>query len=87
MLESITITEYLFTRLHQLGIEGLHGVPGDFNLKALDYVNKCGLKWVGSANELNAGMALLERSQGFSLIQEKATLLMVTRVSRTLALL
>lgn len=51
----VDIAEYLFTRLHQIGVRSVHGVPGDFNLVALDYVPKVGLKWVGNANELNAG--------------------------------
>jgi pyruvate decarboxylase len=51
----IDIAEYLFTRLHQIGVRSVHGVPGDFNLVALDYVPKAGMKWVGNANELNAG--------------------------------
>jgi pyruvate decarboxylase len=28
-----------------------------FNLVALDYMEGCGLKWVGNCNELNAGYA------------------------------
>ncbi len=51
----VDIAEYLFTRLYQIGVRSVHGVPGDFNLVALDYVPKVGLKWVGNANELNAG--------------------------------
>lgn len=51
----VNIAEYLYTRLHQLGVKDLHGVPGDFNLVALDYVEPCGLNWVGNCNELNAG--------------------------------
>jgi pyruvate decarboxylase len=38
-------------------VRSVHGVPGDYNLVALDYVAKNGLKWVGNCNELNAGMA------------------------------
>ncbi|KAG9856867.1 pyruvate decarboxylase, partial [Aureobasidium melanogenum] len=53
----VNIAEYLFTRLHQLGVKDLHGVPGDFNLVALDYVEPCGVNWVGNCNELNAGYA------------------------------
>lgn len=55
----VDIAEYLFTRLHQLGIRSVHGVPGDFNLVALDYIPKTGLSWVGNCNELNAGEPLL----------------------------
>lgn len=51
----VDVAEYLFTRLHQLGVRSVHGVPGDFNLVALDYLPRCKLNWVGSVNELNAG--------------------------------
>ncbi|KAI0867160.1 thiamine diphosphate-binding protein [Xylaria cubensis] len=57
MPDSIQLAEYLFTRLRQLGIDAVHGVPGDFNLTLLDYVEPAGLQWVGNANELNAGYA------------------------------
>ena len=50
------VAEYLFRRLHEVGIRAIHGVPGDYNLAALDYLPKCGLDWVGNCNELNAGM-------------------------------
>ena len=50
------VAEYLFRRLHEVGIRAVHGVPGDYNLSALDYLPKCGLHWVGNCNELNAGM-------------------------------
>lgn len=50
------VAEYLFRRLHEVGIRAVHGVPGDYNLTALDYLPKCGLDWVGNCNELNAGM-------------------------------
>ncbi|KAF1956456.1 pyruvate decarboxylase [Byssothecium circinans] len=53
----VDIAEYLFTRLHQVGVRSIHGVPGDYNLVALDYVAKTGLSWVGNCNELNAGYA------------------------------
>jgi pyruvate decarboxylase len=55
----IDVAEYLFTRLQQLGVKSIHGVPGDYNLVALDYIPKVGLKWVGNVNELNAGKQLL----------------------------
>ncbi|KAI1319588.1 putative pyruvate decarboxylase [Xylariaceae sp. FL0255] len=53
----VHVAEYLFTRLHQLGIRSIHGVPGDYNLVALDYIPGAGLQWVGNANELNAAYA------------------------------
>ncbi|KAF2129817.1 pyruvate decarboxylase [Dothidotthia symphoricarpi CBS 119687] len=51
------IAEYLFRRLQEVGVESIHGLPGDYNLVALDYIPKVGLKWVGNCNELNAGYA------------------------------
>ncbi|KAI2602948.1 pyruvate decarboxylase [Hypoxylon fragiforme] len=53
----VDVAEYLFTRLHQIGIRSVHGLPGDFNLVALDYLPKANLKWVGNCNELNAAYA------------------------------
>ncbi|EXJ85120.1 pyruvate decarboxylase [Capronia epimyces CBS 606.96] len=55
--EPVDAVTYLFTRLKQIGIDSVHGLPGDFNLVALDYLSDCGLKWVGNCNELNAGYA------------------------------
>ncbi|KAL4924307.1 alpha-keto acid decarboxylase family protein [Aspergillus undulatus] len=55
--QPIDVAEYLFRRLHEVGVRSVHGVPGDFNLTALDYLPKCGLHWVGNCNELNAGYA------------------------------
>lgn len=53
--EPVDVAKYLFTRLHQVGIRSIHGLPGDYNLASLDYVSECGLRWVGNVNELNAG--------------------------------
>lgn len=57
MAPTVKLAEYLFQRLVQLGIGSVHGVPGDFNLTLLDYVEPAGLNWIGNANELNAGYA------------------------------
>lgn len=57
MPETIKLAEYLFTRLKQLGVGAVHGVPGDYNLTLLDYVEPSGLQWVGNCNELNAAYA------------------------------
>ena len=54
---TVPLAEYLFTRLRQLGVDSIHGVPGDYNLPLLDYVEPQGLLWVGNCNELNAGYA------------------------------
>ncbi|KAI5859897.1 thiamine diphosphate-binding protein [Durotheca rogersii] len=53
----VTVADYLFTRLRQVGISSVHGLPGDFNLVALDYLLRSGLNWVGNCNELNAAYA------------------------------
>ncbi|WP_460688455.1 alpha-keto acid decarboxylase family protein [Nesterenkonia suensis] len=51
-----TIGDYLLDRLAELGLTELFGVPGDFNLRFLDHVvAHDDIRWVGSANELNAG--------------------------------
>ncbi len=56
--KKIDLGIYLFTRIKQLGITSIFGVPGDFNLQLLDYVYKVpDLKWVGCCNELNAAYA------------------------------
>lgn len=56
-MTSIKLADYLFARLRQLGVGSVHGVPGDFNLDLLDYVQPPGLRWIGNANELNAAYA------------------------------
>ncbi|KAE8423608.1 thiamine diphosphate-binding protein [Aspergillus pseudocaelatus] len=57
MSETIHLTEYLFRRLRQAGLQAVHGVPGDYNLLMMDYIVPAGLEWVGNCNELNAGYA------------------------------
>jgi pyruvate decarboxylase len=56
--KQIPLAKYIFTRLRQLEIQAIHGVPGDYNIVALDYLRDAGLEWVGDTNELNAGMSL-----------------------------
>ncbi|KAG8529201.1 uncharacterized protein KY384_005836 [Bacidia gigantensis] len=55
--DPVDVAEYLFRRLYEVGVRGVHGVPGDYNLVALDYIPQHGLYWVGNCNELNAGYA------------------------------
>ncbi|KAJ5628128.1 hypothetical protein N7490_010356 [Penicillium lividum] len=54
---SVSVAQYLFSRIKEVGIRSVHGVPGDYNLASLDYVGKAGLRWIGNCNELNAGYA------------------------------
>ncbi|CAI7671787.1 unnamed protein product [Penicillium palitans] len=63
--------EYLFRRLAQLGVGSIHGVPGDYNLTVLDYLEPAGLHWVGNANELCAGYA----ADGYARIKGIAALI------------
>ena len=67
----ITIAEYLLKRLKEVNVEHMFGVPGDYNLGFLDYVEDSkDIKWVGSCNELNAGYAAdgYARLRGFGVI-------------------
>lgn len=53
-----TVGQYLVDRLEEIGIDKVFGVPGDYNLTFLDYIqNHEGLSWQGNTNELNAAYA------------------------------
>ncbi|KAL4786191.1 pyruvate decarboxylase [Aspergillus varians] len=78
----IDVAEYLFRRLHEVGVRAVHGVPGDFNLVALDYLPKCGLSWVGNCNELNAGYA----ADGYARVNGMAALVTTFGVGELSAL-
>ena len=53
-----TVGDYLLDRLAELGVTEIFGVPGDYNLEFLDHiVAHPVIRWVGNANELNAGYA------------------------------
>lgn len=53
-----TVGDYLLDRLAELGVSEIFGVPGDYNLEFLDHIiAHPRLRWVGNANELNAGYA------------------------------
>ena len=57
-MRKLTVAQYLLTRLVELGIHDIFGVPGDYNLVFLDQiVNFKSLRWVGNCNELNAAYA------------------------------
>ncbi|WWC67969.1 uncharacterized protein I206_101888 [Kwoniella pini CBS 10737] len=58
MSETIEFGQYVVERLKQAGVKQVFGVPGDFNLEWLDFVeNDPDIEWVGNANELNAAYA------------------------------
>lgn len=41
----IDIAEYLFRRLHEVGVRGVHGVPGDYNLVRLSVPRQRGVQF------------------------------------------
>lgn len=52
------VSEYIVKRLEELGINDFFGLPGDYNFNILYAIeNNPGTKWIGCANELNAGYA------------------------------
>ena len=54
----MTIGDFLFVRLQQIGVEHVFGVPGDFNLQLLEQVKEVGgIEFIGTCNELNAAYA------------------------------
>ncbi|KAJ4360824.1 uncharacterized protein N0V89_001391 [Didymosphaeria variabile] len=58
MANKISLGRYMWERIHQIGVNSIFGVPGDFNLQFLDSIfDVDGLKWVGNQNELNAAYA------------------------------
>jgi indolepyruvate decarboxylase len=57
-MKTPTVAEYVLTRLAQLGIDKVFGVPGDYAFSIDDAVEVVpGLEWVVCANELNAAYA------------------------------
>ncbi|KAJ5996901.1 hypothetical protein N7522_008561 [Penicillium canescens] len=80
--DTIKLGDYLFTRLRQLGVESMFGVPGDYNLRLLDFVTPAGLHWVGNCNELNAAYA----ADGYGRIKGLAALVTTYGVGELSAL-
>ena len=53
-----TVVDYLLTRLSQVGVISVFGVPGDFNFPILDAIAaRPALAWQGMATEQGAGYA------------------------------
>ncbi|KAI0333709.1 pyruvate decarboxylase [Cubamyces sp. BRFM 1775] len=65
--ETMFVGQYLVERLVQLGVTKMFGVPGDFNLGFLDFVeDHPKIDWVGDCNELNAAYA----ADGYARVNE-----------------
>ncbi|GAB7346419.1 hypothetical protein MBLNU457_5116t1 [Dothideomycetes sp. NU457] len=57
-MATIPLGQYLWTRIRDVGINTVMGLPGDFQLNLLDYINDIpNLRFVGNGNELNAAYA------------------------------
>ncbi|KAI0700359.1 pyruvate decarboxylase [Cerioporus squamosus] len=65
--DTMYVGQYLVERLVQLGVTKMFGVPGDFNLGFLDFVeDHPKIDWVGNCNELNASYA----ADGYARVNE-----------------
>lgn len=70
-MKTPTVAQYTLSRLVQLGIDKIFGVPGDYAFSIDDAVEQVpGLEWVASANELNAAYA----ADGYARIRGAALL-------------
>jgi indolepyruvate decarboxylase len=55
---SVTVIEYILGRLHDIGVNDIFGVPGDYAFPLHDaIVAHPDVNWIGCCNELNAGYA------------------------------
>lgn len=74
-IKEVTISDYILTRLEQVGVTCLYGVPGDFFLRFLDYVeDHKAIEWVGCTNELNASYA----ADGYARLKQGLGVLVTT---------
>jgi indolepyruvate decarboxylase len=70
-MKTPTVAEYVLTRLAQLGIDKVFGIPGDYAFSIDDAVEQIpALEWVVCANELNAAYA----ADGYARIRGAAIL-------------
>jgi indolepyruvate decarboxylase len=66
-----TVIQHVLSRLHDLGVKDVFGVPGDYAFPINDAVcNDKRLRWVGCCNELNASYA----ADGYARIRGMAAL-------------
>jgi hypothetical protein len=72
---SIDFAQYLVERLKQCNVKYVFGVPGDYNLELLDFIERDPeLVWVGNANELNAAYA----SDGYARVKRGLGVIITT---------
>ncbi len=55
---SQTVIQYVLSRLEDLGVSDVFGIPGDFVYPVCDaIIDDPGIRWIGCAKELNASYA------------------------------
>jgi len=66
-----TVIQYVLSRLHDIGITDVFGVPGDYAFAVNDAIcNDSNMRWIGCCNELNAAYA----ADGYARIRGAAAL-------------
>src|SRR3984957_19986209 len=54
----MTVIQYVLSRLWEIGVDSVFGVPGDYAFPVNDAIcNDTNIRWIGCCNELNAGYA------------------------------
>ena len=75
MSSTVDFAQYVVERIKQCGVKYVFGVPGDYSLSLLDYIeNDPDLVWVGNANELNAAYA----ADGYARVKGTLAVLVTT---------
>ena len=54
---TVRVGQYLIDRIHELGVEHVFGVPGDFVLSFRDELTRSALKLVNTCDEQGSGFA------------------------------
>ncbi|MEJ0051961.1 MAG: thiamine pyrophosphate-binding protein [Methylovirgula sp.] len=55
---TLTVIQHVLSRLHDIGIDDVFGVPGDYAFPVNDAIcDDANIRWVGCCNELNAAYA------------------------------
>jgi indolepyruvate decarboxylase len=66
-----TVIQYVLSRLQEIGITDVFGVPGDYSFPVTDAIcNDPDMRWIGCCNELNAAYA----ADGYARIRGMAAL-------------
>ena len=57
-MAEVTVIQYVLSRLKELGVTDVFGIPGDFAYPVCDAIcDDAELRWIGCANEVNASYA------------------------------